>query len=66
MDYEQRFKELNKKRIKNPCCNGECFNNYISNEDTLICGKCEEEKHIDNFLESKYGYLCGRCESAVL
>jgi len=62
MKYRKRFRELNKKRIIGLCCDGLCYNNYISKDETLICGKCEKEKHIDQFLESKRGYLCEMCE----
>ena len=60
--FETKFYELNVKRKINLCCKGECFNNYISDDDTLICGLCEKEKHIDNFLTSSKGYLCELCD----
>lgn len=42
MRYADNFYKLNKKRKTNLCCEGRCFNNYISKEDTLFCGKCEQ------------------------
>lgn len=64
-ELENNFKRLNKKRTTNLCCNGQCYNNYISEDDTLICGKCEKEKHIDHFLESNRGYLCDECDKEI-
>jgi len=61
--YERRFKELNKK--EGHCCNGECYNNYVSEKETLVCGNCEKEKHMDYFAESKKGYVCEECESII-
>lgn len=63
-NYEFRFYELNTIRDKPYCCKGKCFNNWVSKDDTLICGKCEKEKHIDYFIESSSGYLCGMCENS--
>jgi len=59
---EIKFYKLNVKRKSNLCCHGNCFNNYINDNDSLFCGGCQIEKHVDSFCESVSGYLCEPCE----
>lgn len=65
-DYKQEFFKLNKKRTTNLCCDGKCPLNWVSENDTLICGKCNKEKHLDHFYESNRFYLCTKCDESTI
>ncbi len=58
--FKLKFKQLNPKNNSN-CCDGKCVTNYISKNDTLICAKCETEKHIDKFIDSDIFQFCTEC-----
>ena len=59
---KNKFYELNVKRTTNLCCGGDCFNNYMNENDSFFCGGCQIEKHVDHFQYSVCGYLCESCE----
>lgn len=60
--YKTRFKELNKV-YPTTCCGGKCPMRYVEPiNSTLICGKCEQKKHLDYFSEAETFGLCDKCD----
>lgn len=59
--YKSNFYRLNKENRNIKDNDDFNFLDLITDNDTLICGKCEKEKHIDYFCESRDNYLCDDC-----
>lgn len=63
-DYKTEFEKLNSKNLTD-FVNYESTLNYISDRETLICGRCGKEKHIDYFCGSDNSFLCEDCDKNV-